>query len=129
MIAEVETNILSCYKGLNANDYNWESTGMQSNASNAIVHQVIMLDELATEHRLQWDDSTDKFQGSCWEHNHKVSLTFSSEKELDLMCDALQNNEVHLASEVCIIHSQDIFSQRADAIHITGNSCCSWLTF
>ena len=67
------------------------------------MHQVIMLDELTTARRIRWDDSTDKFQGSCQEHNHKVSLTFSSERELDLLCDALQKNEVHLASEVCLI--------------------------
>jgi hypothetical protein len=70
------------------------------------MHQVIILDELADERHIRWDNSTDKFQGSCWEHNHKVLLTFSSEKELDLLCNALQNNEAHLASEVCLYHAK-----------------------
>jgi len=34
------------------------------------------------------------------------------------MCDALQKNEVHLASKVCIIHSQDICLPCTDAIHV-----------
>jgi hypothetical protein len=59
-----------------------------------------MLDELATEKRVRWDDSNDKFQGTCREHNHKLPLTFTSERELDLLCDALQDGEVHMASEV-----------------------------
>ena len=67
MIAEVEANILLChYEGLNTNDCNWEQSWLNASGDlDAIVHQVIMLDELATEHQLQWDDSTDKFQGSC----------------------------------------------------------------
>jgi hypothetical protein len=100
-IPEVEANILTCYETLDTTQ-NWSP----SLESSSIMHQVIMLDELAAERRIRWDDSTDKFQGSCQEHNHKVSLTFSSEKELDLLCDALQNNEVHLASEVRIYHGE-----------------------
>jgi hypothetical protein len=104
-IAEVEANILTCYETLNTTQNRNQGT-RPSLESSLIIHQVIMLDELAAERRIRWDDSTDKFQGSCREHNHKVSLTFSSEKELDLLCDALQNNEVHLASEVHIYHGK-----------------------
>ena len=77
-----------------------------SSDSSVIVHQVVILDELATERWIRWDDSTDKFQESCWEHNHKISLTFSSEKELNLIYNAIQNNEVHLASKVHIYYSK-----------------------
>lgn len=97
-IAEVEANILTCYETLPGS--------VDATQKSVVMHQVIMLDELATERRIRWDNSTDKFQGSCREHNHKVSLMFSSERELDFLCDALQNNEVHLASEVRIWHSQ-----------------------
>lgn len=105
-VAEVEANILSCYETLSVNgSITQRSPDFESSL---IMHQVIMLDELAAERRIRWDDSTDKFQGSCREHNHKVSLTFSSEKELDLLCDALQKNEVHLASEVRLYHAKRI---------------------
>jgi hypothetical protein len=97
-IAEVEANILTCYETL--------PDSVDATQKNVVMHQVVMLDELAIERRIRWDDSTDKFQGSCREHNHKVSLMFSSEKELDLLCNALEYNEVHLASEVSICHSQ-----------------------
>ena len=65
-------------------------------------HQVIMLDELAVEKRPRWDSSNDKFQGTCREHNHKIPLTFSTEKELSMLCNALDSGEVHLASKVRI---------------------------
>jgi hypothetical protein len=45
------------------------------------------------------------FMGSCREHNHKVPLEFSSERELDLFCDALDNGDIHLASEVSFLVS------------------------
>ncbi|KAI9511488.1 hypothetical protein F5148DRAFT_968145, partial [Russula earlei] len=50
-----------------------------------------------------WDDSNDKFQGMCQEHNQKLTLIFTSEWELDLLCDALQDGDVHLASKACVL--------------------------
>ncbi|KAH9009695.1 hypothetical protein EDB85DRAFT_2077656 [Lactarius pseudohatsudake] len=66
-------------------------------SSGQIVHQVIMLDELAIEQRVRWDDSTNKFLGICREHGHNIPLEFTSEKELDILCDAIDDNRVHLA--------------------------------
>ena len=65
-----------------------------------IKHQVLMLDELAVERRVRWDDSGNRFQGMCREHNHRIPLDFTSERELELLCDAIEKDEVHLASEV-----------------------------
>jgi hypothetical protein len=59
-----------------------------------------MLDELAVEKRVRWDDSGNKFQGTCREHNHNIPLEFTSERELDVLCEALEKDEVHLATEV-----------------------------
>jgi hypothetical protein len=64
-----------------------------------------MLDELAVEKRVQWDDFHNKFQGTCHEHNHRIPLDFTSEKELDLLCGAIENDEVHLAMEVRILYA------------------------
>lgn len=60
-----------------------------------------MLDELATEKWLRWDDLTDNFQGTRREHNLNILLKFSSKRELDMLCDSLDLDEVHLASEAC----------------------------
>lgn len=105
-IAEVESNIVSCSSS-------FDSVSEACSGGNAldtdlwrpsdktrIMHQVLMLDELAVEKRVRWDDLHNKFQGTCREHNHKIPLDFSSEKELDILCEAIQNDEVHLATEV-----------------------------
>jgi hypothetical protein len=123
-VAEVEANILSCSEAFSgkfsstsqgtsgkmignqgSNDESravMPSTSGTSFHPEVIYHQVIMLDELAVEKRPRWDSSNDKFQGTCREHNHKISLTFSTEKELDMLCSALDSGEVHLANEVRI---------------------------
>jgi hypothetical protein len=123
-VAEVEANILSCSEAFSgkflstsqgtsgktsgnqgSNDESravMPSTSGTSFHPGVIYHQVIMLDELAVEKRPRWDSSNDKFQGTCREHNHKISLTFSTEKELDMLCSALDSGEVHLANEVHI---------------------------
>ncbi|TFK58754.1 hypothetical protein BDN72DRAFT_781639, partial [Pluteus cervinus] len=67
-----------------------------------IVHQILMFDEIATEKRPRWDDSTNMICGGCREHSGGLPLEFCSERELDLFCDALDKNKVHLASEATI---------------------------
>ena len=96
LLADVEKNILSCFSA-------FESAGALSelaSKSDKIIHQVLMLDELAIEKRIRWDDSTNMFQGTCREHNNRILLDFTSERELELLCDALEKDQVHLASEV-----------------------------
>jgi hypothetical protein len=60
-----------------------------------------MLDELAVKKCVCWEDLCNKFQGTCHEHNHQIPLDFTSEKELGICCDAIENDDVHLAMEVC----------------------------
>jgi hypothetical protein len=66
-IVEVEANIVSCYSSFSGGTPHecdpWKRPSK-------IVHQVIMLDELAVEKRVRWDDSHNKFQGTCHKHNH-----------------------------------------------------------
>ncbi len=59
-----------------------------------------MLDEIAIEKHVQWGDTTNKFQGTCREHSYKIPLKFMSERELDLLCEALKKDDIHLATEV-----------------------------
>jgi hypothetical protein len=98
LLADVENNILSCFSAFNSAR---GSDPPLSDTNHTIVHQVLMLDELAVEKHVRWDDSCNKFQGMCREHNSKIPLEFMSERELELLCEALEKNQVHLASEVC----------------------------
>jgi hypothetical protein len=97
-LADVESNISACYSA-------FDSVGTpvcdSRPPSDTIIHQVLMLDELAVEKRARWDDTCNRFQGTCREHNHRIPLDFTSERELELLCDAIENDDVHLATEVC----------------------------
>ncbi len=99
-VTEIEENITLCYSGLpgvgNTLDSGKSSGGLQ------VVHQVIMFDELAIEQCICWDDLTNKFLGICREHGHEIPLKFTSERELDFLCDVISNNTVHLASEATV---------------------------
>jgi len=86
-IAEVEANIKSCLEPL-------------SHMPVKVRHQVLMLDEIAIEKRPRWDDRTNMILGVCREHSKAIPLEFNTEKELDLLCDGLDNGSIHLASEV-----------------------------
>lgn len=90
--ADIEANIVSCYA--------LEASSTPNSKSLGVIHQIVMLDELAVEKRVRWDDLHNKFQGTCREHNHQIPLDFTSEKELDLLCDAIGEDKVHLATEV-----------------------------
>ena len=106
-VAEVEANIDSCYSSFHSvsgacsggTALNTPDTDLWQ-PSNQIVHQVLMLDELAVEKRARWDDMHNKFQGTCHEHNHQIPLDFTSERELNLLCEAITTEGVHLATEV-----------------------------
>ena len=98
-VAEVEANIISCYSSLGS--YSGQDSGGSSGDTRKIVHQVLMLDELAVEKRVRWDDLHNKFQGTCREHNYRIPPDFTSEKELNLLCEAIENDDVHIATEVC----------------------------
>ncbi|KAH8993073.1 hypothetical protein EDB86DRAFT_2805800 [Lactarius hatsudake] len=102
MVSEIEENIKSCHSGLAGVGDNPDSGALAGASSGQIVHQVIMLDELAIEQRIRWDDSTNKFLGICREHGHNIPLEFTSERELDILCDAIDDNRVHLACEATV---------------------------
>ena len=101
-ITEVEANIILCFSSLSS--YSGETSRNCSGNPQKIIHQVLMLDELAVEKCVQWDDLHNKFQGTCHEHNHRIPLDFISEMELDILCRAIENDEVHLATEVHSIY-------------------------
>ncbi|KAF8257899.1 hypothetical protein EI94DRAFT_1774312 [Lactarius quietus] len=112
-LVEIEQNISLCHSGLagmdssdnrlsNHLDSHQDSRTRPEGLLGGRVHQVLMLDELAIEQRVRWDDSTNKFLGICREHSHQIPLEFTSERELDLLCDTIGEKKVHLVSEATV---------------------------
>jgi hypothetical protein len=104
-LAEIEANLRPCYAAQDSICESHSGPGLGlglrlRGGTQKIIHEVIMLDELAMEKHVQWDDSTNKFLGTCYEHNHNIPLDFTSERELDMLCNAITHNQVHLALEV-----------------------------
>ncbi|SJL10364.1 uncharacterized protein ARMOST_13750 [Armillaria ostoyae] len=67
-----------------------------------IVHQSVMFDEIKCELRARWNPRTNFILGICREHGERVGLEFKSENEALLLNQALEENQVHLATEVTV---------------------------
>ncbi|KAF9071008.1 hypothetical protein BDP27DRAFT_1382615 [Rhodocollybia butyracea] len=68
----------------------------------AISHQVFMLDEIATEQRIRYDDQTNYFLGVCREHAGNVTLEFNNVMDVEQLYKSLDDGEVHHATEATI---------------------------
>ncbi|KAF7358468.1 hypothetical protein MVEN_00897300 [Mycena venus] len=64
-----------------------------------IIHQVLMLDEIATEKRARYDDRNNKVVGVCRQHGHKVPLDLQTEDDLKVLCQGLKEGKAQLAGE------------------------------
>ncbi|KAK0223852.1 hypothetical protein IW262DRAFT_1547431 [Armillaria fumosa] len=67
-----------------------------------IVHQSVMFDEIKCELRARWNPRTNYILGICREHGERVSLQFKSENEASLLKEALEEDQVHLATEATV---------------------------
>jgi hypothetical protein len=65
-----------------------------------IVHRVLILDEIAVEKRVRWDNKTNMILGACREHSEKAGLEFCHLDDATTFFQQLNTNQVHLASEV-----------------------------
>lgn len=100
-ISDVEKNVSACFDSM-----------VEVVNKHAVVHQVLMLDELKVEERPRWDNRSNMILGICREHGHRTSLEFTSRDEADLLIQAIQEGNVHLAVEVCI----EIFAYCANTV-------------
>ncbi|KAG6884373.1 hypothetical protein C0992_006446, partial [Termitomyces sp. T32_za158] len=111
---ELETNILSCFEPLH-----------ELLVMHHVVHQVLMLDELKIEERPRYDLATNKIIGICHEHGKKTSLEYNSEKEVELLLDAVTKGEVHLAMEATVgaigVLSEDTHLYGGRAFLVSGS--------
>jgi hypothetical protein len=119
-VVEIGKNIDACFESIN-----------DILQSRKVVHQILMLDEIATEKRLRWDHKTNCFLGVCREHGKNTSLEFSSEDDMEELFRSLDEGEVHYAAEVSV--PQAINCSRAESRSLTplfiyyhiGDSRCS----
>lgn len=88
-VSQVSSNILACFDGI-----------MDILRSSPILHVNQMLDEVATEKRIRWDDTSNNFLGVCREHGSRVSLAFDTVEDLVELFRALKEEEVHCSAEV-----------------------------
>lgn len=88
-VEEVTKNIMSCFESI-----------LDVVGSEPVVHVNQMVDEIATEKRIQWDDSTNKFLGICREHSSRVSLDFSTIHNMEELFHSIKDGDVHHAGEV-----------------------------
>jgi hypothetical protein len=72
-LMDVERNIISCYSA-----FGTERSESSPTSPSTIIHQVLMLDEIAIERCVRWDNSTNKFQGTCREHNNNICYALCS---------------------------------------------------
>ncbi|KAJ6476636.1 hypothetical protein DFH09DRAFT_1253487 [Mycena vulgaris] len=89
---EIEASIELCAEG------EPELTGPPT-----IVHRVLMMDEIAVEQRPRWEDKTNMFLGACRECSHKVSLELTTAADLEIFFNALDDGDIHLASEATVV--------------------------
>lgn len=93
-VAEVTKNMDACFESIN-----------EILSTRKVVHQVLMLDEIATEKRIRWDDRTNNFLGVCRQHGKRTSLAFNTVDDLKELYACLQSGEVHYAAEVSLTSS------------------------
>ena len=69
-------------------------------ASQNLLHGILIFNELAIEKQPRWDDKSNKFLGVCCEHGHATSLEFTSEDDLVMLWNELESGKIHLSHEV-----------------------------
>ncbi|KAJ7793159.1 hypothetical protein B0H14DRAFT_3115044 [Mycena olivaceomarginata] len=89
-VKDIEENIQACLDSCPEED------------SPSVVHQVLMLDEIAIERRSRYDDRTNKVVRVCRQHGYKVPLDLETEKDLEVLCEGLKSEKAHLAGEATV---------------------------
>ncbi|KZW01373.1 hypothetical protein EXIGLDRAFT_603114, partial [Exidia glandulosa HHB12029] len=70
--------------------------------SDAPMQFVLMLDELKITDCCRWCPHTNKILGLCREHSHGITVDFETINEVQLICDALNEDKVHFATEATV---------------------------
>lgn len=86
-LSEVEQNIQTCFQS-------------QAPPTGSKRFFVLMLDEISVEKRPRYDDRTNQVLGICREHGRHIALDFCSETDLEVLFGKIEQEEVHISTEV-----------------------------
>ena len=63
---------------------------------------LFIIDDVAVDERIRWDQWTNRIVGLCREHSHDVNVTFDSTDVLDRLKYAIDQGKVHYGSEATV---------------------------
>ncbi|KAK0452007.1 uncharacterized protein EV420DRAFT_1645958 [Desarmillaria tabescens] len=92
-LTEIEKNIAACFESI---------LSVLQSLPAGVLQVILMFDEIAVEKRPRWDYSTNMIMGLCRKHSHNVDLEFKTSESMDEVFNAIDNNEVHYASEATV---------------------------
>ncbi|KAJ7281329.1 hypothetical protein C8J57DRAFT_1558865 [Mycena rebaudengoi] len=90
-VQEIEANIDACFEA-----------GPDFSNGATVLHVVLMLDEIATEHRLRYDDRNNKVVGVCRAHSHLVPLEIQTQTDLEILREGIRDGRAHLTGETTV---------------------------
>ncbi|KAJ7192653.1 hypothetical protein GGX14DRAFT_701343 [Mycena pura] len=93
-VLEIEANIDACFDS--QPDYADEGKEPQ------IIHLVLMLDEIAVERRVRYDDRINKAVGVCRKHCEAVPLLVNTVQDLYALRDGIKEGRAHLPGEATV---------------------------
>ncbi|KAI0027796.1 hypothetical protein K488DRAFT_80975 [Vararia minispora EC-137] len=67
-----------------------------------LVHATIGVDEIATEQRLRWDDTTNCILGLCREHSGVRGRRIDTYEDVEVLVEEVKRKAVHHASEASV---------------------------
>ncbi|KAH8983773.1 hypothetical protein EDB86DRAFT_3066228 [Lactarius hatsudake] len=85
--SEIQGNIQAAFKNL---------------SGSGACGYILMIDEIKVEERMQWDPSTNKILGLCWEHTEHVGLDFCSMSDVKALVHDILCGKLHHASEATV---------------------------
>ncbi|KAI0026478.1 hypothetical protein K488DRAFT_66505, partial [Vararia minispora EC-137] len=97
--AEVEANVVAAFKPVHQVI---EAAAEGAVPEAGVLHRALLIDEIAVTKRLRYDDRTNKIIGLCRDCKVGEGREFASEKDLDVLFDDIEREEIHLASEATI---------------------------
>ena len=89
---------------------------------------VLMWDEVSTEKRLRWNAADNLLYGLCREHGHRVNLEFNTVEDVAAVCRGIQQDVVHMCSEVSVLAVASICTNDYRAIALLALPTCKHST-
>ncbi|KAF8160309.1 hypothetical protein BJ912DRAFT_1151048 [Pholiota molesta] len=103
---ELTANLTHCYPD--------SKSPSSFDRSAPIIGMSMQLDEIKIQERLRWDPRTNQILGVCREHGCTTPLEFKSMLQADALLKALQDGNVHLASEATVAGLSILTGEPAD---------------